>query len=176
MLKFWSLLCYFLSIKRKLSRAFYHKTNGQNKKHNSTIEVYLKAFVNWKQDNWVRLLPMAKFAYNNAKNASIGHTLFKFNYGYHFRVSFKEDVDLCSRFSSTNKLAKELSELIEVCCQNLFHAKKLQKRAHNKGVKNCSYTLGKKVWLNSKYIKTKQNKKLKNKFFRSFQVLHAVGK
>ena len=33
-----------------------------------------------------------------------------------------------------------------------------------------------KVWLNSKYIKTKQNKRLENKFFRPFQVLYPVGK
>ena len=59
---------------------------------------------------------MAEFAYNNAKNASIGHILFKFNCYYHSKVSFKEDVDLHLRFCFANKLAKELGELIEVCC------------------------------------------------------------
>ena len=44
-----------------------------------------------------------------------------------------------------------------VCQKNLHHAQKLQKRAYNKGVKARSYALGEKVWLNSKYIKTKQN-------------------
>ncbi len=51
---------------------------------------------------------MPEFAYNNIKNASIGHTLFKINYGYYPRVSFKEDVDPCSRSRSANKLAEEL--------------------------------------------------------------------
>ncbi len=32
------------------------------------------------------------------------------------------------------------------------------------------------VWLNSKYIKIKQNYKLEAKFFGSFRVLHPVGK
>ncbi len=36
------------------------------------MEEYLRAFVNWEQDDWARLLPMAEFSYNNAKNASIG--------------------------------------------------------------------------------------------------------
>ena len=35
--------------------------------------------------------------------------------------------------------------------------------------------MGDKVWLNSKYIKTKQNWKLEIKFFELFQVLHLVG-
>ncbi len=49
--KFWSLLCYFLGIKRKLSTAFYPQTDGQTQRQNSTMEMYLRAFVNWEQDN-----------------------------------------------------------------------------------------------------------------------------
>ncbi len=140
------------------------------------MEAYLRAIVNWEQDDWAKLLPMAEFAYNNAKNASTGHTPFELNCGYHPSVSFEEDVDSCSRFCSANKLAEELRELIEVCYQNLLHAQELQKRAHDKGVKSQSYTPGEKVWLNSKYIKTMRNKKLESKFFGPFRVLHAVGK
>ena len=45
--KFWSSLCYFLGIKRRLSTTFHPQTNGQTKRQNSTIEAYLRAFVNW---------------------------------------------------------------------------------------------------------------------------------
>ncbi len=65
---------------------------------------------------------------------------------------------------------------MEVCCQNLLHSQELQKRAHDKRVKSRSYAPGEKVWLNSKYIKTKRNKKLESKFFGPFRVLHSVGK
>ncbi len=68
---------------------------------------------------------MAEFTYNNAKNASTDHTLFQLNCGYHPRVSFEEDVDPRSRSHSANELTKELRELMEVCCQNLFHAQEL---------------------------------------------------
>ena len=63
-----------------------------------------------------------------------------------------------------------------VCRENLHHAQEHQKQAHNKGVKPRSYGPSDKVWLNSKYIKTKQNRKLETKFFRLFQVLHLVSK
>ncbi len=36
------------------------------------MEAYLRAFVNWEQDDWARLLLMVEFAYNNAKNTSTG--------------------------------------------------------------------------------------------------------
>ena len=65
---------------------------------------------------------------------------------------------------------------MEICQQNLLHAQELQKRAHDKGVKPQSYAPGEKVWLNSKYIKTKRNQKLEAKFFGPFQILHPVGK
>lgn len=39
-----------------------------------------------------------------------------------------------------------------------------------------SYASGNKIWLNSKYIKTKQNFKLKAKFFGLFQVVYLVEK
>ena len=39
--KFWSLLCYFLGIKQRLSTAFHAQTDGRTERQNSTIEAYL---------------------------------------------------------------------------------------------------------------------------------------
>ena len=39
--KFWSLLCYFLDIKRRLSTAFHLQADGQTERQNSTMEAYL---------------------------------------------------------------------------------------------------------------------------------------
>ena len=47
-LKFWSLLCYFLSIKQRLSTAFYPQIDSQTKLQNSTMEAYLRVFINFK--------------------------------------------------------------------------------------------------------------------------------
>ena len=123
--KFWFLLCYFLGIKKKLSTAFHLQTNGQTKRQNSTIEAYLRVFVYWEQNDWTRLLPIAEFAYNNAKNASTGHTSFELNCGFYSRVFFENNVNLCSRSCFANELAKELKKLMDICQQNLFHAQEL---------------------------------------------------
>ena len=78
---------------------------------------------------------MAEFAYNNAKNASTGHTPFELNCGYHPWVSYKEDVDSRSQSKSADELSAELRELMIVCQENFYHAQEFQKRAHDKGVK-----------------------------------------
>ena len=175
-LKFWLSLCYFLGIKRRLFTTFHPQTDSQIERQNSTIEAYFWAFLNFEQNDWARLLPIAEFAYNNAKNSSTNHTPFELNCGYHPRVSFKKDTNLCSQSKSIDKLSAKLQDLMTVCRENLHHAQKLQKQAYDKGVKPRSYASGDKVWLNSKYIKTKRNRKLEAKFFGPFRVLHLVGK
>jgi len=54
-----------LGIERRLSTAFHPQTERQTERTNSTLEQYLRAYVNYQQDNWKELLPMAEFAYNN---------------------------------------------------------------------------------------------------------------
>ena len=88
--KFWLSFCYFFDIKQKLLNAFHPQTDSQTKLQNRTMEVYLQAFVNFKQNNWARLLPMAKFTYNNTKNVSTGHTPFELNYGYYLGYCIKK--------------------------------------------------------------------------------------
>ena len=45
--KFWSLLCYFLGIRPKLSNTFKPHIDGQTKMQNSTIKAYLQTFINF---------------------------------------------------------------------------------------------------------------------------------
>ena len=117
---------------------------------------------------------MVEFAYNNAKHASIEYTSFKLNYRYHQHVLYKENIDLRFRSKVADESTKKLRNLIAAYRGNLQYAQELQKQAHDKGTKLRSYASSKKVWLNTKYIKTKPNRKLEAKFFRSFQVLHPV--
>ena len=123
--KFWSSLCYFFGIKQRLSTAFHPQTDGQTEWQNSTMEAYLWVFINFEQNNWARLLLIAEFAYNNAKNASTGHTLFELNYGYYPRMLYKEDVDPRSQSKSADKLSAELRKLMIVCQENFHHTQEL---------------------------------------------------
>ena len=88
---------------------------------------------------------MAEFAYNNVKNASNGFTPFELNCGYHPWVSYEEDLNPRSQSKTAEELSSELQNLMATCQQNLHHAQKLQKRAHNKDVKPKSYAPGDKV-------------------------------
>ena len=51
---------------------------------------------------------MAKFTYNNAKNASTSYTLFELNGGYHLYVFFEKDANPWLQLKTANKLSAEL--------------------------------------------------------------------
>ncbi len=47
----------------------YHPEGDRQTEHaNQVLEQYLWVYTNYQQDDWVMLLPMAKFTYNNATN------------------------------------------------------------------------------------------------------------
>jgi len=81
----WQELLKILRIRPRISTAFHPQTDGQTERLNQTIEAYLRAFVSHEQDDWVRLLPMAVFAYNNS--VTMGHRITPFyaNYRFHPR-------------------------------------------------------------------------------------------
>jgi hypothetical protein len=62
----------------------YHpQTDGQTERVNQVLEQYLHCTINYHQDNWTELLPLAEFAYNNTIQGSTQQTMFFANYGYH---------------------------------------------------------------------------------------------
>ena len=70
-----------LGIERRLSTTFHPQTDRQTEQTNGILEQYLRAYINYQQDNWNELLPMAEFTYNNGYQETIKTTPFYANYG-----------------------------------------------------------------------------------------------
>lgn len=58
---------------------------------------------------------IAKFAYNNIKNISIGYIPLVLNYLYHLKVSIKDEINLYSKSCFDNELVDKLKKLAEIC-------------------------------------------------------------
>jgi hypothetical protein len=80
---YWATLMAAIGTQRKLSTAFHPETDGQTERTNRTLKQYLRTYVNYRQDNWVSLLPMAQIAYNNKVSEATGKTPFFANHGRH---------------------------------------------------------------------------------------------
>ena len=70
-------------------------------------------------------------------------------------MSYQENINPRSKSKPADELSTKLRELIIVCQENFHHAQKIQKRIYNKSVKSKNFASNDRVWLNSKYIKTK---------------------
>jgi len=81
--EFWESLCKALGIKRRISTAYHPQTDGQTERNNQVLEGYLRNFVNYDQDDWDEMLPLAEHAYNNSKASAHKLTPFLANYGFH---------------------------------------------------------------------------------------------
>ena len=79
---FWKRFCEILKIDRRLSTAYHPQTDGSTKRMNSTIEAYLRAFVNWNQKNWAKLYSFVQLAVKNREAFLIGMSPFFLQYGY----------------------------------------------------------------------------------------------
>ena len=64
---------------------------------------------------------MTEFIYNNVKNASISHILFKLNCGYHPCILFEDNANSRSKSCLAEELAKELRDLMFIYQQYLFY-------------------------------------------------------
>jgi len=84
--RFWKSFTELLGTKHKLSTSFHPQTDGQTERTNQTVEQYLRGYVNYGQDNWTTLLPLAEFVFNTTKGPS-GLTPHYALYGRHPRIT-----------------------------------------------------------------------------------------
>lgn len=84
--EFWHHLSERLGVRLKHSSSFHPETDGQTERVNSEVEQYLRAFMNFHQDNWVQWLPLAEFAANNVISETTGVSPFFANYGFNPRL------------------------------------------------------------------------------------------
>ena len=85
-LSFYQNLYRNLNIKPCLSTAFHPQSDGQTERFNQVLEQYLKCYVSNHQDDWVKWIKMAQFAYNNQDHSATGYSPFFVNFGQHSRT------------------------------------------------------------------------------------------
>jgi hypothetical protein len=80
---------------------------------NQTIEQYLRIYCYYYQDEWVQLLPLAEFVYNNTQSASTRVFPFFANYGYHPRCT------VTVATSSANPSAEDFADKLKAVHKEL---------------------------------------------------------
>src|SRR5882724_5506015 len=173
--RFWRSLCQLLGIKANLSTAYHPEMDGQTKRVNQVLEQYLCVYINYQQDNWVNLLPLAEFAYNNMSHSVTMVTPFFANKGFHpkLEVSLKPVVS-----EAAHQVATDLKELHLYLHDQISRAlKQYEVHSGSRRLPIPPFKVTDTVWLDSWNIRTtRPSKKLDHCFLGPFPILEKVVK
>ena len=76
-----------LDMRLHFTLGYHPQGDSQTEQTNQTPEQYLRVYSNYQQDNWLDLLPLAEFTYNDAPSVTTGISPFYANKGYHPNMS-----------------------------------------------------------------------------------------
>jgi len=166
-------LCKALGIKRAMSMAYHPQTDGQMERINQEVEVFLRHYINYKQDNWTKWLATAEFQYNDKEYTATGYSPFYVNYGRH---PWKGNLTVETEIPSLEDLLKKMETTREEAKIAMERTMKTMKRQYDK--KTCQsqgLKTGEQVWLEARNIQTNQpSKKLDQKRYRPFTIKEEI--
>src|SRR5258707_14907880 len=154
----------------------YHpEGDGQMECANQVLEQYLWGYMNYQQDDWASLLPMDKFAYNNAMNATTGVSPFFTNKGYHPEIT----LDLQAKTSSAEAqtFVANLEGIQAELKENIAQAQvRYRKNMDKHRAEVPKLNIGNQAYVKAKFFRTRRpSKKLSEKNLGLYDVIGKPG-
>ncbi|KAA8632751.1 hypothetical protein SMACR_01061 [Sordaria macrospora] len=173
--RFWKAFMNKLGVKHKMSTAYHARTDGQTERMNQVLEAYLRAYVNYEQDNWSELLPTAQMSYNSSKTETTKVTPFFANFGY--EMSSRRGWDAEFFVPRAHIRAERLIEMHQTLRDELTFVRDRMSRYYDRTRSTAPiFKRGDKVYLLHRNIKTKRpSDKLDYKKLGPFKVLEKVS-
>jgi len=176
--KFWKYLTSRLGIDLLLSTSYHPQTDGQTERTNQAIELYLRLYSTYRQDDWVSLLPRASMVYNNSSvHSSTKSTPFFANFGYHPRWIEEMQDSSHPEVPSASSIVTDLSAIHAECVDHINQANERFSSSFNASHTPApEFVEGDLVRLSLKNVKTKRrSKKMDWKFAGPIKVLKKIG-
>jgi len=173
--EFWTEICNYAIIKRRLSTAFHPQTDGQSEALNRIIENYLRAYCADEPTAWVNLLPLARFAYNNSLNAATKSTPNNLLYGMdcNIRLHLPENQHQ-ERIPEARTRLEKLHELRRQLRDRLAEARERMTKYYNRNHVPKQFKKGQLVKLSARNFKFK-HPKLAPRWLGPFRILERIG-
>jgi len=142
---------------------------------NQVLEGYLRNFVNYDQDDWYQLLPLAEFAYNNSATNAHGMSPFFVNSGYHPQKEWMRERQ--AQNPGAELYSHSMKAIYKWAVEVLNYTPEAMKRYYDrKALQQVDYKEGDLVMLNGKTIRTKRpSKKVSPKLYGPFRIIEVKG-
>jgi len=173
--EFWESLFKMPEVKRRMSTADHPQTDGQTERTNQLLQGYLRTFVNYDQDDWYQLLPLAQHAYNNSATNAHKMTPFFANYGFHPQTEWMKERE--AHNPGATMYAHWMQDIHQQAKQTLENARESMKKYYDrKATEQPRIEVGELVMVNAKNIRTKRrSKKLSPNLYGTLKILEKAG-
>jgi len=171
-------------IDQRLTSAYHPQSDGQSEATNKTMEKFLRAHVNYKQDDWVDWLWMAEFVANNSV-APTGVTPFFATRGTHPRMSTADFTMPPTVQSGPRKVdeqaaaafALEMTNLHQHLRQEMARTQLTQAESANRLRRvHPHYKVGDQVYVSTRnWITNRPTKKLDYRFAGPYRIIACIG-
>ena len=161
-------LCRTLGIAQNISTPYHPQTDGQSERTNQQLEQYLRIFINYHQQNWASLLPLAQYMLNAWPNATTKKAPFKLIMGHIPQV----------HWATWSFKSPTLETRLQQMKQAWQDTKEALRKAADLEVPTCfkPYQPGDKVWLEGHNLTTTHpTAKLAPRHYGPFPITHVVS-
>src|SRR5260221_8695782 len=164
-----------LQMRLHFTSGYHLEGDGQMEHGNQVLEQYLWGYMNYQQDNWVTLLLMAKFAYNNATNTTTGVSPFFANKGYHLEIT--SDLQAKTSSAEAQTFMADLECIQAELKENITQAQeRYQKNVDKHRVEVPELNIGDQAYVKAKFFRTRRpSKKLSEKNLGPYDVIGKPG-
>ena len=178
--QFWKAVCEAWGVTLKLSTAYHPETDGQTERLNAVMEQYLRAHVNYLQDDWATWLHLAEFAANNQASETTGLSPFFANYGFDPRwqdTPLETPATPDAEITAGQTLTHTIAEITDHLRSEILRAQhRQQDNADKKRTPAPALNVGDMVWLNAKNLTTRRpSRKLDHRRLGPFPISEVVS-
>jgi len=159
--RFWRRMCHLAGIEQRLSTTYHPQTDGRTERWNQEVWAYLRAYVDFMQDDWARWLPQAQLALNNRPN-STGLTPYFIEHGYHpSSIDIKYPDSKANSPEGRAEAFMHRLQQVQDFSQSAMAAAQQQQEyyANKKRSAPERFQVGDKVWLSHENYRTERPKK-----------------
>ncbi|GBE86918.1 hypothetical protein SCP_1001620 [Sparassis crispa] len=161
-----------LQIRSSMSTAYHPQTDGETERVNQELEIYLRLYCGNNPETWADRLPDLEFCHNTREHSARKMSPFRIMMGY-------EPRGLPSVFPTTNipSVESRLDMLQKIRLEALaMHELARQQMADRVRQGSPKFTLGQKVWLDSRNLKVNYaSRKIAPKREGPFEIVKVIG-
>ncbi|GBE87281.1 hypothetical protein SCP_1005280 [Sparassis crispa] len=161
-----------LQIRSSMSTAYHPQTDGETERVNQELEIYLRLYCGNNPETWADRLPDLEFCHNTREHSARKMSPFRIMMGY-------EPRGLPSVFPTTNipSVESRLDMLQKIRLEALaMHELARQQMADRVRQGSPKFTLGQKVWLDSRNLKVNYaSRKIAPKREGPFEIAEVIG-